>query len=73
MSVQHALDFIQQVEKQPALRDALRDAFADQGLSGIVTIGRAQGMVFDVPQLRTAFAIDWQMRYLHGTSLPKGS
>ena len=68
MSIQNALDFIQQVESRPALKDIVRRVVTAQGLSGIVQIGSDRQLIFDERELRSAFAIDWTMRLLHATS-----
>jgi predicted ribosomally synthesized peptide with nif11-like leader len=64
MSVKMALEFIQQVRKDQALRqqlDALRYA-AD--LQAVVRIGADAGFEFSDEELRTAFKHDWGMRWM---------
>ena len=68
MSIQHALDFIRQVEDQPALKAAIERALADQGLAGLVQIGSDLQLAFDERELRRAFAIDWSMRVCHAAA-----
>ena len=68
MSVKQALEFIQQVERRPALKEHLRRQFADRGLVGIVRAGADRQLRFDEQELRTAFSIDWTMRVLHASS-----
>ena len=70
MSIQRALDFIQQVESRPALKEAVSRAYADKGLSGIVQLASDRQFDFDEQQLRRAFAIDWSMRLLHAARPP---
>ena len=68
MSIQHAFDFIRQVEDQPELKEAVTRAAVGQGLSEAVQIGSDRQLFFDEQELRRAFAIDWTMRVFAAAS-----
>ena len=65
MSIKNALAFIQEIERNSTLKNRIRPMLTGEGLSGVVKIGTEQELFFTEEELRSAFAIDWSMRFLH--------
>ena len=65
MAVKSALEFIQKIEYNPTLKHRIRSLIPGEGLSGVVKAGTEQNLFFTEEELRSAFAIDWAMRFFH--------
>jgi len=63
MSLQSALQFIQQTRRDAALQAQLQALGWRADLAAIAQLGAACGLVFTVEELRTAFKHDWAMRW----------
>jgi len=64
MSIKTALQFIQQVRTDEALRDQLQELGYAPTLENIVNIAAHAGYVFTIDDLRAAFKHDWGMRWM---------
>lgn len=69
MSLQDALRFIQKVEAEADLRDAMRALGDDLDVRKLVAMGSRSGLDFTVDELNSAFALDWAMRRAHFTGV----
>lgn len=65
MSVKAAMCFIQTVESDDGLKDAIRAMGHDVSLEQIVELAAQQGLEFSVEDLRAAFAKDWEARWAY--------
>jgi hypothetical protein len=65
MSLQTALQFIQQVRRDAMLRRRLRDLGLEATPERVVAIGEVVGCIFTVEELQRAYKHDWGMRWAH--------
>ena len=70
MAVKSALELIRKIERTPALKHRLRSLSTSKGLSVLVAAGIEQDLFFTKAELRSAFAIDWAMRFFHYSASP---
>jgi len=64
MSVQTALQFIQQLRNDEGLKNRLLARNSRPDLESFVTLGAKIGFVFTVEDLKAAHKHDWGMRWL---------
>ena len=68
MSVQAALQFIQEVGKSEALKDRIRALGRDADAEALARIGTEAGYDFTAEELQAAFKRDWAARWaFYGT------
>lgn len=63
--VGEAMRFIRDVRADPALRAQLEPCNEDEPLTQALEFARARGYDIDAEALRSAHAIDWDMRWIH--------
>lgn len=63
MSVQVALQFIQQVRKDESLKSQLQVLSGNVDLETLVKIGNEAGFTFTSQDLQNAYKQDWAMRW----------
>jgi len=64
MSVQTALQFIQQVRADEGLKNRLLSLNSSPDVESFVKLGAEVGLVFTVAELEAAHKHDWAMRWL---------
>lgn len=64
MSVQTALQFIQQVRADEGLKNRLLSLNSSPDLESFVKLGAEVGLVFTTEELEAAHKHDWAMRWL---------
>ncbi len=64
MSIRDALEFIQIAYRDDKTRARIAELDPQGNLDGIVALASDEGLVFSVTELRSAFAMDWNMRQL---------
>jgi hypothetical protein len=65
MSLQTALQFIQQVRRDAMLRRQLQVLGLEATLESVVALGEVVGCTFTAEELQIAFKHDWGMRWAH--------
>jgi predicted ribosomally synthesized peptide with nif11-like leader len=63
MSVQQALNFIQNVRAEPPAPDELQRQMIDGSLEGLVSLAKSRGFDCTAEELRRAHRMDWSMRW----------
>jgi Nif11 domain len=65
MSLQTAIQFIQQVRRDAMLKRQLEALGLEATLESVVALGAVVGCIFTAEELQRAYKHDWGMRWAH--------
>lgn len=73
MSIQQALKFLKHCRRLTSECDSRNSFLEMDSLARVVERANGEGFVFDVTDLRQAFAIDWKMRLMVATEFERSN